>query len=230
MAAVAAQGGDHLDSMTTITGDHGKPLIDLGIVGQTTESQFATTARATEAGGRAAVGAVLSLGHTTEIASETMTGTEIEIVTENGGQIETGTVNEMTVTEIVTGVETAAGTEVETVVEIVVGLGRTTTGTVDDTATILGHHHHVYPTGIEIVIGNEMETVEGIGQEIETGTGIEAGKGTVLEIGTGPEIGTGQETGKDTETGTGSVIGSGTVKETATKTAIETEIRIGIQT
>ncbi|KAL4766361.1 BOD1/SHG1 domain-containing protein [Aspergillus foveolatus] len=239
MAAVAAQGGDHLDSMTTIAGDHGKPLIDLGIVGQTTEFQFATTARVTEAGGRAAVGAVLSLGHTTEIASETVTeqivtGTEIEIVTENGGQIETGTANEMIVTEIVTGVETAAGTEVETevetVVEIVVGLGRTTTGTVDDTATILGHHHHVHPRGIGIVIGNEMETVEGIDQEIEIGTGIEGGKGIVLGIGTGPEIGTGQETGKDTETGRETGIGSGTVKETATKTAIETEIRIGKET
>ncbi|KAL4738020.1 complex proteins associated with Set1p component shg1-domain-containing protein [Aspergillus similis] len=219
MAVVAAHGGDHPDSMTTITGDHGKLLIDLGIVGRMTEFQFATTARATEAGGRAAVGAVLSLGHTTEIASETVTE---QTVTEKGGQIETGTANEMIVTEIMTGVETAAGTEVETVVEIVVGLGRTTTGTVDDTAIILGHHHLVHPTGIEIVIGNVTEKGEEIGQEIEIGTGIEEGKGVVLEIGTGQEtgigqeIGTGQETGKDTET--------------ATKTAIETEIGIGIQT
>ncbi|KAL4754940.1 complex proteins associated with Set1p component shg1-domain-containing protein [Aspergillus terricola var. indicus] len=225
MAAVAAQGGDHLDSMTTITGDHGKPLIDLGIVGQTTEFQFATTAKATEAGGRAAAGAALSLEYTTEIASETVieqtvTGIETEIVTEKGGQIETGTANEMIVIETMTGVETAAGTEVETVVEIVVGLGQTTTGTVDDTATILGHHHLAHPTEIETVIGNEREKGEGIGQEIEIGTGIEEGKEIVLEIGTG------QETGKDTKTGTG----SGTEKETATKTAIETEIKIGIRT
>ncbi|KAL4978357.1 complex proteins associated with Set1p component shg1-domain-containing protein [Aspergillus desertorum] len=141
--------------------DHEKPLIDLEIVAQTTDFRFVITARAIEAGDRAAVGADLLLGHTIEIASETeveigiVTGTEIEIMTEKGGQIETGTVNEMIVAEIMTGVEAAAGREVETVVEIMIGLGRTTTGTVDATATILGHHHLVYPTGTEIVTGNE---------------------------------------------------------------------------
>ncbi|KAL5002602.1 complex proteins associated with Set1p component shg1-domain-containing protein [Aspergillus recurvatus] len=228
MAAVAVQEGDHLDTTTTIPGDRGKPPIDLEIVAQMTDFRFAITDRATEAGDRAAVGAGLSLGLTTEIARETeteigiVTGTEIEIETEKGGQIETGTANEMTVTEIMTGVETAAGSEVETVVEIVIGLDRTMTGTVDGTATILGHHHLVHPTGTEIVIGNERGKGTGIGQEIEIGIGteIEQEKGIVREIGTGQETENGTEIGK----------GSGTEREIETETAIETQIRIGIQT
>ncbi|KAL6234472.1 complex proteins associated with Set1p component shg1-domain-containing protein [Aspergillus navahoensis] len=212
MAAAAAQGEDHLDTTTTITGDHGNPLIDLEIVAQTTDFRFAITDRAIGAGDRAAAGAGLSLGHTTGIASETETEIGIVIGTEKGGQIEKETANEMIVTEIMTGVETIA--------EIVIGSGRTTTGTVDDTATTLGHHHLVHPKETEIVIGNEREKVTGISQEIEIGTGIEEEKGVALEIGTGQEK----------QRGTEIASGSKTERETATETAIETEIRISIQT